>query len=92
MVMQFQGVMAWNFNFRRDLRAEEQISLSELLLLMGDLPCLILEEEDEIKCSFSNATSFSSKECYDYSCKEEGEKFPLKLLWCKGVPSKVLPL
>ncbi|OVA10759.1 hypothetical protein BVC80_645g86 [Macleaya cordata] len=88
MLMLVQGVTVWNLNFRRELRAEEQMRLSELLLLVGDPPCLNPEEEDEIKCRFSNATSFSSRECYDHSCKEEGDKLPSKLLWSKGVPSK----
>ncbi|OVA12342.1 Reverse transcriptase zinc-binding domain [Macleaya cordata] len=82
-------VLVWNLDFKRTLKPDEQSEWNAMQILLGDPTPLNQDQDDVFRCKFSNATNFSVKECYEHSCMEDGDKFPVKMLWRKGVPSKV---
>ncbi|OVA03369.1 hypothetical protein BVC80_8321g6 [Macleaya cordata] len=69
-------VEEWGLAFRHELRMEEQGWLNDPLQLNED-------QEDDLKCSFVSAETYSVKECYEVMCREDGPQFPLKLIWKK---------
>ncbi|OVA03849.1 Reverse transcriptase zinc-binding domain [Macleaya cordata] len=89
MIISGENGYEWNLDLKRSLRAEEQGWMTDLITRLGDPPHLSQDSDDEVDCTFSNNTLFSTKECYELSCREGAQQFPVQLVWKKLIPSKV---